>query len=151
MKQALFGRIFSQAAFRHLGRAPVAESGNIAFRAAAIAAAVLLSSQAQMKAASADQINTIQPAASSEPAALYITICLWSQHRPSPLCREVPLTPGAAGPVFASMQACQEGQDKAVSRWIAEAGPAFGFTAMAGDGYRIEKQRCGPVAAADPL
>jgi hypothetical protein len=43
-----------------------------------------------------------------EPVALYIRLCLWSEQRPA-ACREVPLTPGAAGPGFTSMRACLDG------------------------------------------
>jgi hypothetical protein len=87
----------------------------------------------------------VETTATGKPAALYLTLCLWSQHRPAATCRELTLTPGAAGPVFSSMKACQDGQEEAFGRWRAEAGPVFGFTAMAGDGYRIEGTRCGPV------
>jgi hypothetical protein len=43
------------------------------------------------------------------------------------------------------MEACQDGQEEALHKWFAEAGPVFGFTAMAGDGYRIEAKHCDPV------
>jgi hypothetical protein len=98
-----------------------------------------------MPSAAAQQIDDVKPMANREPVALYITLCLWSQQRPAAMCREVPLTPGAAGPGFASMEACQDGQDEAVRQWLVQAGPVFGFTAMAGDGYRIERKRCSPV------
>ena len=73
----------------------------------------------------------------------YITLYLWP-HRPATCC-EVPLTPGAAGPGFVSMEACQDGQEEALHKWFAEDGPVFGFTEMAGDGYRIEAKHCDPV------
>jgi hypothetical protein len=85
----------------------------------------------------------VRPIATGEPVALYITLCLWSALHPAATCREVPLTPGAAGPTFVSMQACQEGQEEAMVRWRVQAGSVFGFTGMAGDGYRIEGKRCG--------
>jgi hypothetical protein len=117
-----------------------------ALSVAAIAAAILVTSP-PLKVASASprQLNNIEATATSEPAALYITLCLWSKQRPAAMCREVPLTPGAAGPTFISLKACQDGQEEAMRRWRAEAGPVFGFTDMAGDGYRIEGKRCGPV------
>jgi hypothetical protein len=113
-------------------------------RAAAIAAMVLVTSPSPFKIPSAlgEQLKDVQTVATSEPVALYITLCLWSGQRPA-TCRELPLTPGAAGPGFANMEACEEGQEVALGKWRAEAGPVFGFTAMAGDGYRIEGQRCG--------
>jgi hypothetical protein len=115
--------------------------------AGAIAAAILVISLSQFKIASAttQQPNNIQSMATTEPVALYITLCLWSKQRPAPMCREVPLTPGAAGPDFVSMKACQDGQEEAMRRWRAEAGPVFGFTEAAGDGYRIEAKYCRPV------
>jgi hypothetical protein len=120
--------------------------GNLTLRAAAIAAAVLVTfpAQFQIASASSEQLKDIQSIATREPVALYITLCLWSQQRPA-TCRELPLTPGAAGPVFVSMEACQDGQEQAVHKWLAEARPVFGFTDMAGDGYRIEGTHCGPV------
>jgi hypothetical protein len=113
---------------------------------AATAAAVLITYPTLPKLAFASnvQLTGIQPIATTEPVALYITLCLWSGQRPA-TCRELPLTPGAAGPVFASMKSCQDGQKEAMDKWRAQAGPVFGFTAMAGDGYRIEGHRCGPV------
>ena len=62
------------------------------------------------------------------------------------MCREVPLTPGAAGPEFVSMKACLDGQEEAMRKWFSEAGPVFGFTDVAGDGYRIDGKHCRPVA-----
>lgn len=125
----------------------MSNAGNITWSAAAIAAVALVTSPAASKIASAStqQLKDIKPTAISEPVALYITLCLWSQQRPTPICREVPLTPGAAGPRFVSMKACQDGQEEVVRKWRAEAGRVFGFTAMAGDGYRIEGMRCSPV------
>jgi hypothetical protein len=118
----------------------------LTLRGATIAAAALITFSApfQIAFASSEQIKDIQSIAIREPVALYITLCLWSQQRPA-TCRELPLTPGAAGPGFVSMEACQDGQEEAVHKWLAEAGPVFGFTAMAGDGYRIEGKHCGPV------
>jgi hypothetical protein len=115
-------------------------------RGTAIAAAALInfSAQFQTTSASSQQLKDIQSIATREPVALYITLCLWSPQRPAS-CRELPLTPGAAGRGFASMEACRDGQEEALHKWLAEAGPVFGFTAMAGDGYRIEGQHCGPV------
>jgi hypothetical protein len=95
--------------------------------------------------ASAQQIgDDIKPMATRAPVALYIRLCLWSEHRPA-VCREVPLTPGAAGPAFTSMRACLDGQEEAFLKWREQAGSVFGFTTMAGDGYRIEEMRCSPL------
>jgi hypothetical protein len=47
--------------------------------------------------------------------------------------------------VFAGMKACHDGQEEAPGKWSAQAGPVFGFTSMAGAGYRMEGPRCGPV------
>lgn len=116
-------------------------------RAAVIAAVVLIASPSPLKipsAASSEQPNNIRPTATGEPVALFITICLWSELRPA-TCRELPLTPGAAGPGFASMEACYDGQEEALGKWRVEAASVFGFTSMAGEGYRIEGQRCGPA------
>ena len=122
--------------------------GNRKLHAAALAVLVLVTSPFSSKIASAasEQLKDIRPIAAAEPVALYITLCLWSQQRPA-TCRELPLTPGAAGPAFASMGACQDGQEEALGKWRAQAGPVFGFTAMAGDGYRIEGIHCGPVVS----
>jgi hypothetical protein len=125
-----------------------ASRGHLALSAAAIAAAVLVTSASsfQTACASTPPPEDIKPATVSQPVALYLTLCLWSQHRPAVLCRELRLTPGPAGPMFASMQACQDGQEEAVGKWREQAGPVFGFTAMAGDGYRIDGTRCALVA-----
>jgi hypothetical protein len=130
----------------------VSHAGNFALRAAAVAAAILITSPSpfQIGSASAQQSDGIKPTANSEPIALYITLCLWSQRRPVATCHELPLTPGAAGPGFASMEACQDGQEEAVRKWFAQAGPVFGFTAMAGDGYRIEGKHCSPAVGNSP-
>jgi hypothetical protein len=119
---------------------------SLILRAAAIATLVLVASPSPFKipSASSEQLKNVRPTATGEPVALFITICLWSEQRPA-TCRELPLTPGAAGPVFASMKACHDGQEEALGKWFAQAGPVFGFTSMAGDGYRIERRRCGPV------
>jgi hypothetical protein len=115
-------------------------------RGATIAAAALItfSPPFQIASASSQQRKDIQSIANREPVALYVTLCLWSQQR-SATCRELSLTPGAAGRGFASMEACRDGQEEALHNWLMEAGPVFGFTAMAGDGYRIEGKHCGPV------
>ena len=85
-------------------------------------------------------------AETSEPkVALFITLCLWSPEHPAETCREVPLTPGPAGPGFDDMKACQDGQEEAMRKWREQAGPLLGFTAMAGEGYRIKGERCGAV------
>jgi hypothetical protein len=34
---------------------------------------------------------------------------------------------------------CLDGQEEAFLKWREQAGPVFGFTAMAGDGYRIKE------------
>ncbi len=88
----------------------------------------------------------VDPTEITEPVALYVTLCLWSKERPAAICREVPLTPGAAGPEFVSMKACLDGQEEAMRKWFSEAGPVFGFTDVAGDGYRIDGKHCRPVA-----
>ena len=88
--------------------------------------------------------NDTKPTAVREPAALYIRLCLWSEQRPA-ACREVSLTPGAAGPRFTSMRACLDGLDEAFLKWREQAVPVLGFTAMAGDGYRIEEIHCSPL------
>jgi hypothetical protein len=120
---------------------------NLTWSAAVMAVVVLIVSPSpfKMASASAQQLKDLKPTAASEPIALYIRLCLWSQQRPAATCHEVPLTPGAAGPAFATMKACQDGQAESLRKWRKEAGPAFGFTAMAGDGYRIEDIRCGPI------
>jgi hypothetical protein len=126
----------------------VSDTKNLRLRGAVLAAAVLVASPTlfEIPSASGEQLKDIRPTATQEPVALYIALCLWSGQRPA-TCRELPLTPGAAGPVFASFKACQDGQEEAMARWRAQAGPVFGFTAMAGDVYRIDGTRCGPVVA----
>jgi hypothetical protein len=119
----------------------------VILRTAAVTAMLLPALNYPSTIASATEPDRIEPAATGKPVALYISICLWSQQHPSETCREVPLTPGAAGPLFATMKACQDGQQEALRKWRTEAGPVFGFTAMAGDGYRIDGMRCGPIAS----
>jgi hypothetical protein len=96
----------------------MSNAGNITLTLT-IAAVILPISPSPLKiaSASAEQLKNVRAIAASEPIALYIRLCLWSQQRPAPVCREVPLTPGAAGPAFASMKACQEGQEEALRRW----------------------------------
>jgi hypothetical protein len=103
-------------------------------------------SPGQVDSTTTDPSQGVKPTTISPPIGLYITLCLWSRQHPQALCREVPLTPGAAGPGFESMKACQDGQDEAVGRWRDQAAPVFGFTGMSGDGYRIEGGHCRPVA-----
>jgi hypothetical protein len=128
------------------GGAKMAGAGVVKLSAAAIATVVLTISPSAFKvaSASAQQLSDDKPMATSEPVALFIRLCPWSQQRPA-VCREVPLNPGAAGPGFASMKSCLDGQEEAVLKWREQAGPVFGFTAMAGDGYRIEDIHCGPL------
>jgi hypothetical protein len=131
-----------------IGAANVSKAASFKIAAASMAAVLMTSGVLPLKiaSASAQQLDNIGPMAVGEPTALSITLCLWSTQRPAPLCHEVPLTPGAAGPHFVSMKACQDGQENALRKWRAEAGPVFGFTEMAGDGYRIDGVRCSPVA-----
>jgi hypothetical protein len=120
---------------------------SLTLRATVIAAVVLIASPSpfNISSASSEQLKNIRPTATGEPFALYITLCLWSSPQRPGTCRELPLTPGAAGPGFASVEACRDGQEEAMRKWYVQAGPVFGFTSMAGDGYRIEALRCGPV------
>jgi hypothetical protein len=112
---------------------------------AMIIATTLIISLLPSRLASAPATD-IESTATAEPVALYLTLCLWSKERPAAMCREVPLTPGAAGPEFVSMKACLDGQEEAMRKWFSEAGPVFGFTDVAGDGYRIDGKHCRPVA-----
>jgi hypothetical protein len=75
--------------------------------------------------------------------ALYATICLWSPDG-APMCREMPLTPGVAGPLFDSTDSCVKEQEDAFNRWYAYAAPVFGFSGIQGYGYEIKALRCGP-------
>ena len=111
---------------------------------AMIIATTLIISLLPSRLASAPATD-IASTATTEPVALYVTLCLWSKERPAAMCREVPLTPGAAGPEFVSMKACLDGQEEAMRKWFLEAGPVFGFTDVAGDGYRIDGKHCRPV------
>jgi hypothetical protein len=126
---------------------PSAARKRLTLSAAAFAAAVLVitASPFQIVSASTPQPGDDKPIVIEEPVVLYLTLCLWSEQRPKIMCRELRLTPGPAGPMFASMKACQDGQEEAIGKWREEAGPVFGFTAMEGDGYRIEKPRCASV------
>ncbi len=112
---------------------------------AMIIATTLIISLLPSRLASAPATD-IESTATTEPVALYVTLCLWSKERPAAMCREVPLTPGAAGPEFVGMKACLDGQEEAMRKWFLEAGPVFGFTDVAGDGYRIDGKHCRPVA-----
>ena len=149
-EQVKFSYVVSVGIFQEIAK--VSHARNFALRAAVVAATILVTSSSpfQIAAASAQQVEDIKPTANSEPIALYITLCLWSQRRPAAMCHELPLTPGAAGPGFASMEACQDGQEEAVRKWLAQAGPVFGFTAMSGDGYRIEGKHCSPAVGNSP-
>jgi hypothetical protein len=82
--------------------------------------------------------------------ALYATICLWS-HADKVACREVPLTPGVAGPGFESVDQCTQETPDTISRWLDAAGDVFGFKSMQGDGYQITALRCGPYVKPDDL
>jgi hypothetical protein len=131
-----------------LRKQKMSDTGSFALRGAAIAAAMLITSTFPLQIASASseqQLKDTQPPEPREPVALYITLCLWSQQHPTPTCHEVPLTPGAGGPGFASLDTCHSGQEDALKKWQAEAGPVFGFKAMEGDGYRIDRVRCSPI------
>jgi hypothetical protein len=122
----------------------MAGAGSLKLYAVVIAAVIvtIFPSALKIASASAQQLSDdIKPMANSAPVALYIRLCLWSEQRPA-VCREVPLTPGAAGQGFASVRACLDGQKEALLKWREQAGPVFGFTAMAGDGYRIEEIHC---------
>jgi hypothetical protein len=77
------------------------------------------------------------------PTALFATVC-WLTER-GQLCNEVQLTPGAAGPVFPSLEACEAGREQAMNRWFEEAGPGLGITGRVGKDYRIEFERCGAL------
>ena len=116
---------------------------------ALVSLAILITSLVPSRLASALSID-IESTATTERVALYVTLCLWSKERPTAMCREVPLTPGAAGPEFVSMRACLDGQEEAMRKWFSEAGPVFGFTDVAGDGYRIDGRHCRPVAGTSP-
>jgi hypothetical protein len=111
---------------------------------AVIIATILMTSPLPSKLASASPTD-IESTATTGPVALFVTLCLWSKERPTAMCREVPLTPGAAGPQFVNMKACLDGQEEAMRKWFLEAGPVFGFTDVAGDGYRIDGKHCRPV------
>jgi hypothetical protein len=123
----------------------------LASRMAALAAVFLAAIYASSTLASVPGPDDIKARATDKPVVLFISLCLWSQQHPSPTCREVPLTPGAAGPAFVNMKACQDGQDEALRKWRTEAGPVFGYTGMAGDGYRIDAIYCGPVVSSSPI
>jgi hypothetical protein len=69
-------------------------------------------------------------------AALYVTICLWSQQHPELTCHEV-IAPGK----YASVDACISGNSDAVMKWLDEVGPTF--TATPGDHFRLLSVRCG--------
>jgi hypothetical protein len=97
------------------------------------AAATLLTGQVT-KQAIAEDIKA--------PAALFATVC-WLTERGG-LCNEVQLTPGAAGQVFPSLEACEAGRERAMNRWFEQAGPGLGITGRIGKDYRIEFERCGP-------
>jgi hypothetical protein len=112
---------------------------------ALVIATILVTSLLLSRLASA-LTTDIESTATTERVALYVTLCLWSKERPTAMCREVPLTPGAAGPEFVNMKACLDGQEEAMRKWFSEAGPVFGFTDVAGDGYRIDGRHCRPVA-----
>jgi hypothetical protein len=105
---------------------------------------MLIASILPSRLASAPATDT-ESTDTNKPVALYVTLCLWSKERPVAMCREVPLTPGAAGPEFVGMKACLDGQDEAMRKWFSEAGPVFGFTDVAGDGYRIDGKHCRPL------
>jgi hypothetical protein len=129
----------------------MASARGIVLGTIATAAVALATFPSPCGIASASEPEDLAPVETDGSVALYISLCLWSQQHPSPTCRDVPLTPGAAGPAFISMKACQAGQEDALRKWRAEAGPVFGFTAMAGDGYRIDGMRCSLIASSSPL
>lgn len=78
-----------------------------------------------------------------KPIGLRITLCLWTKERPAPLCRDVPLTPGAAGQGFEDNATCEAGKERALNDWFEQAREVFGFnTGWTGEGYQIKAPRC---------
>ena len=70
--------------------------------------------------------------------ALFATVCIQSAaHGVS--CEEFQLTPGAAGPLFSSVHACDAGRKDAMERWLKDVKPRLGFTEK-----NVFTQRCGP-------
>lgn len=80
---------------------------------------------------------------SDKPISLHIRICFSSPGYSRQFCREVPLTPGAAGIGFDSMDACEGGKAQALDDWFRQAREVFGFsTGWVGKDYLITEPRC---------
>lgn len=87
--------------------------------------------------------ETEEIAKSNKPISLHVRICFSSQGYPTPFCRDVPLTPGAAGFGFDSMAACESGKAQALDDWFKQAKDVFDFTTgWAGKDYLITDPRC---------
>lgn len=88
-------------------------------------------------------------ATTSPEIALFATVCMkTSVHGvPRGLCAEFQLTPGAAGPTFSSVKACNIGMKESMDRWLRQAGPGLGI--RMGDPFSdtwVAAERCGPKA-----
>lgn len=78
-----------------------------------------------------------------KPVSLHVRICFASPGHPAPLCREVALTPGAAGAGFDSIDACEGAKARALDDWFRQAKDVFGFTTgWSGSDYLITDPRC---------
>jgi hypothetical protein len=84
-----------------------------------------------------------QFAQTDKPVSLHIRICFLSPGRPVPFCREVPLTPGAAGGGFDSLAACEDAKARTLETWFRQAKDVFGFSSgWTGRDYLISDPRC---------
>ena len=90
--------------------------------------------------ATANPSSPVRPYAATD---LQATVCMWSPPRTTEYCRDVSLAPGfPPKPGFPDKASCERGKDERFAAWLTEAKEVFGFTGMAGYGYRVGKPRC---------
>jgi hypothetical protein len=74
--------------------------------------------------------------------ALFATVCIQTATHGG-LCEEFQLTPGEAGPLFSSVQACDAGTKAAMEKWFKDVKSMLGITEK-----NVFAQRCGPPEVA---
>ena len=74
--------------------------------------------------------------------ALFATVCIMTAAHGG-LCKEFQLTPGVAGQLFSSVQACDAGAKAAMEKWFKDVRPTLGITEK-----NVFAQRCGPPEVA---
>jgi hypothetical protein len=98
-------------------------------------AAVVLASVGQAHAQDTKPVTNTQ-------IALFVTVCIRTAAHGG-LCQEFQLTPGVAGSLFSSVQACDAGTQAAMEKWFKDVNPMLGITEK-----NVFARRCGPPEVA---